>query len=81
MAACVTYALLLAGTAMRLLQYPAAFRPVFYRVGSFMGVPVVLALLLFTVNLLRTMRAKPPVPPARTAPRPGFSSTLPVRQD
>ena len=77
----VTYALLLAGTAMRLFQYPAAFRPVFYRVGSFMGVPVVLALLLFTVNLFRTMRAKPPVPPVRTAPRPGFSSTLPVRQD
>ena len=76
----VTYGLLLGGTAMRLLQYPAAFRPAFYRVGAFMGVPVVLALLLFTVNLFRTMRAKPPVTSGRTASRPAFSSTLPVRE-
>jgi hypothetical protein len=64
----VTYALLLAGTAMRLLQYPAAFHPVFYRVGSFMGVPVVLAILFFTVNLFRTMRSGRGVPQTRTAP-------------
>ena len=75
-----TYALLLAGTAMRLFQYPAAFEPAFYRVGSWMGVPVVLALVLFVVNLARTMR--PPrtrcdaVPAVRAA---GFSSTLPMR--
>ena len=35
---------LLGATAMRLLQYPAAFRPALYQVGSFMGVAVVLAL-------------------------------------
>ncbi len=71
-----TYALLLAGTAMRLLQYPAAFRPVFYEIGSYMGVPVVLGLLLFTFNLFRTMKTGgvPPVPA-----RPAFVSTLPAR--
>ncbi len=76
-----TYALLLAGAGMRLLQYPAAFAPVFYRIGSWMGVPVVLAILLFTFNLLRTMKARAPNPPARPAkPRPpAFVSTLPVR--
>jgi uncharacterized protein involved in response to NO len=78
----VTYGLVLAGTAMRLLQYPAAFRPVFYRIGSYMGVLIVLALVLFTFNLIRTMRGAPtptPLeakPPSR--PRPGFASTLPV---
>jgi hypothetical protein len=66
---------------MRLLQYPAAFRPAFYRVGAFMGVPVVLALLLFTVNLFRTMRSKPPAAPGRTPSRTAFSSTLPVREN
>jgi hypothetical protein len=71
-----TYGLLLAGVAMRLLQYPAAFRPVFYEIGSWMGVPVVLALLLFTFNLFRTMRAGGP-PPAPA--RPAFLSTLPTR--
>jgi uncharacterized protein involved in response to NO len=50
-----TYALIVLGAALRLLQYPAAFNPVFYRIGAFMGVPVVLALLLFVFNLLRTM--------------------------
>ena len=71
-----TYGLLLAGAAMRLLQYPAAFRPVFYEIGSWMGVPVVLALVLFTFNLFRTMRAggAPPAPA-----RPAFLSTLPTR--
>jgi uncharacterized protein involved in response to NO len=72
----ITYALLIGGTAMRLLQYPAAFRPVYYRVGSYMGVPVVLALVLFTVNLFRTMR--PPRPRARESD-PKFVSSLPVR--
>ncbi len=72
----VTYGLLLGATAMRLLQYPAAFHPVFYRAGSYMGVLVVLALLLFTFNLFRTMRGgRSPSPAAAQA----FSSKLPVR--
>ncbi len=77
----VTYALLLAGAGMRLLQYPAAFHPLFYRIGSWMGVPVVLAILLFTFNLMRTMKAVRPNPPARPVKprRPAFVSTLPVR--
>jgi hypothetical protein len=77
----VTYALLLAGAGMRLLQYPAAFEPLFYRIGSWMGVPVVLAILLFAFNLVRTMKAGSPNPPARPGkPRPpAFVSTLPVR--
>jgi hypothetical protein len=63
---------------MRLLQYPAAFRPVFYEIGSWMGVPVVLALVLFMFNLFRTMRAREkPRPPVRR--KPSFQSTLPVR--
>jgi uncharacterized protein involved in response to NO len=57
-----TYALLVAGAAMRLLQYPAAFRPVFYEIGSYMGIPVVLALVFFSVNLVRTVRARPAAP-------------------
>jgi len=72
----VTYALLLTGTAMRLLQYPAAFHPVFYRAGAYMGIPVVLALLFFTFNLVRTMRGGRRPQPA-TAP--SFASTLPAR--
>ena len=74
-----TYALLTLGVAMRLLQYPAAFHPVLYQVGSWMGIPVVLALCLYLFNLVRTMRA--PARPAPTAPatRPAFASTLPVR--
>jgi uncharacterized protein involved in response to NO len=71
-----TYALLLTGAAMRLLQYPAAFQPVFYRVGSYMGIPVALALLFFTFNLLRTMRGGRPPQPA-TAP--SFTATLPAK--
>jgi uncharacterized protein involved in response to NO len=77
----VTYGLLLGGVAMRLLQYPAAFRPVFYEIGSSMGIPVVLALLLFTFNLLRTMRGKPPARPDVAPPGKrgsSFVSTLPV---
>jgi hypothetical protein len=75
-----TYALLLLGAAMRLLQYPAAFHPVLYQIGSYMGIPVVLALCLYLLNLMRTMRGKPAV--ARPAPAPAgsrFVSTLPVR--
>lgn len=75
-----TYALVLLGAAMRLLQYPAAFRPTFYVIGSYMGIPVVAALVLYLVNLVRTMRGKPEG--RRTAapsPRPAFASTLPVR--
>ncbi|MEO8430671.1 MAG: hypothetical protein ABI592_04110, partial [Acidobacteriota bacterium] len=71
------------GTALRLLQYPAAFRPVFYRIGASMGIPVVLALLFFTFNLMRTMRGVPPAssapPPLKADPAPRFESTLPVR--
>jgi len=72
----VTYGLLLGGVAMRLLQYPAAFRPVFYRIGSYMGIPVVLALVLFTLNLFRTMRGKPSARPRKSVG--SFTSTLPV---
>jgi len=57
--ALASYALLILGTLMRLLQYPAAFRPVFYEIGSYMGIPVVLGLLLFTLNLVQTLRARP----------------------
>jgi len=78
----VTYGLIAAGVALRLLQYPAAFEPLFYRIGSFMGVFVVLALCLFLVNLMKTMRAKPAPSRAVAAPPaipPRFASTLPVR--
>src|SRR5262249_35570143 len=75
-----TYGLLLAATLMRLLQYPAAFSPRFYVIGSYMGIPVVLALILFKLNLFRTMRggrgSKPPTAAALTV---GFASTLPVK--
>jgi uncharacterized protein involved in response to NO len=73
-----TYALLLVGAALRLLQYPAAFRPVFYEIGSYMGIPVVLGLVLYLVNLVRTMRARL-APSTPALGRPGFASTLPVR--
>jgi hypothetical protein len=73
----VTYGLLLGATAMRLLQYPAAFRPVFYRIGSYMGIPVVLALVLFTFNLVRTMRGTQ-APRRRPRKDARFASTLPV---
>ena len=77
----VTYALLLAGAVMRLLQYPRPSSPLFYRIGSLMGVPVVLAILLFDLNLMRTMRARRRNPPARpaTPQTSAFVSTLPVR--
>jgi len=76
----VTYGLLILGATMRLLQYPAAFDPVFYRIGSYMGIPVVLALCLYLFNLIRTMRAKPASGPPRAQPvAPAFVSTLPVR--
>jgi uncharacterized protein involved in response to NO len=74
----VTYALLLAATAMRLLQYPAAFRPVFYEIGSYMGIPVVVALVLFTFNLFRTMRAGKATVPGAGKNVPPFVSNLPV---
>jgi uncharacterized protein involved in response to NO len=70
-----TYALLIGGAAMRLLQYPAAFWPVFYEVGSYMGIPVVLALIAFAVNLARTVRGPGPAAPGR----PVFTPTLPAR--
>jgi uncharacterized protein involved in response to NO len=77
-----TYGLLLLGAAMRLLQYPAAFHPVLYQVGSWMGIPVVLALLLFVFNLMRTIRGggeRAAPKPARPVPASPFASTLPVR--
>ena len=79
-----TYALILAGVALRLLQYPAAFHAKLYEVGSWMGVFVVGGLVLFAVNLVRTMRARPParstLPVATPAPSPArFVSRLPVR--
>ena len=73
-----TYGLLLLGAAMRLLQYPAAFDPLFYRIGSYMGIPVVLALCLYLFNLMRTMRAKPAPaksPAVATPRRAAFAST------
>jgi hypothetical protein len=51
---------------------------VLYQVGSWMGIPVVLALCLYLYNLVRTMRA-PARPAPAGAPRPAFASTLPVR--
>ncbi len=76
-----TYVLILGGVAMRLLQYPAAFHARLYEVGSWMGVLVVAALVLFAVNLVKTMRSKgaPAAPPAASSPRPAFASSLPVR--
>ena len=76
-----TYALLAGGAALRLLQYPAAFQPVFYRAGSYMGILVVLALCLFLVNLVKTMRGTPKrtAAPAVSAAASRFASTLPVR--
>jgi uncharacterized protein involved in response to NO len=77
----VTYGLLLLATGMRLLQYPAAFEPAFYEVGSYMGVPAVLALVLYTLNLFRTMRSSPPASAGRRVPATARAlvSTLPVR--
>jgi uncharacterized protein involved in response to NO len=75
-----SYGLLMLGAAMRLLQYPAAFHPVLYQIGSYMGIPVVLALCLYLWNLMRTMRGKPAATlPAAPPARPAFASTLPVR--
>ncbi len=75
-----TYGLLTFGAAMRLLQYPAAFHPILYQIGSYMGIPVVLALCLYLFNLMRTMRGKPAATlPAMPPARPAFASTLPVR--
>jgi uncharacterized protein involved in response to NO len=75
-----TYALLFLGAAMRLLQYPAAFHPVLYQIGSYMGIPVVLGLCLYLFNLMRTMLAKPAGRrPAASPARPAFVSTLPMR--
>lgn len=79
----LTYALLVLGAALRLLQYPAAFHPILYQIGSYMGIPVVLALCLYLFNLTRTMRGKPTaaggLPVAGAPARPAFASTLPVR--
>jgi hypothetical protein len=75
-----TYALILGGVAMRLLQYPAAFHAKLYEAGSWMGVLVVAGLVLFTVNLVKTMRSS--VVPSAGAPvvaRAAFVSRLPVR--
>ena len=78
-----TYGLLVLGATMRLLQYPAAFHPVFYRIGSYMGIPVVLALCLYLFNLMRTMRAKPAAfqprgpPPTPPPSRPARYATPP----
>ena len=77
-----TYALILAGVAMRLLQYPAAFHATLYEAGAWMGVAVVTALILFTVNLVKTMRAKPSAGTTRSSaaePPARFVSSLPVR--
>ena len=45
-----------------------------------MGIPVVLALVLYVVNLARTMRGRPASAPEARRPAPAaFASTLPVR--
>jgi hypothetical protein len=59
-----TWALIALGVVMRLLQYPAAYKPVLYVIGSYMGVPVVIALILFTVNLVKTVKSAPSPLPA-----------------
>lgn len=64
-----TFGLVALGVALRLLQYPAAWKPALYVVGSYMGVPVVLGLVLFAINLRMTMR------PRREKERPGPSRT------
>jgi hypothetical protein len=74
-----TYGLILGGVAMRLLQYPAAFHAKLYEAGSWMGVLVVAGLVLFTVNLVKTMRSKVVPSAAPAAPRSAFVSRLPVR--
>ncbi|MEO6325479.1 MAG: DUF542 domain-containing protein [Thermoanaerobaculia bacterium] len=80
-----TYALMVVGVLMRLLQYPAAYHPVLYQVGSYMGIPVVIALILFTVNMMKTVRPRQvAVAPANrstapTVPAQAFVSTLPSR--
>jgi hypothetical protein len=74
--------LILGGVAMRLLQYPAAFHARLYEVGSWMGVLVVAALVLFAFNLVKTMKSSisPPAPAAAAKPAaPAFVSTLPAR--
>lgn len=58
-AARASWILVASGAALRLLQYPGAFWPEWYRVGSVMGVPVVAGLLLFALNLERTTRRQP----------------------
>jgi hypothetical protein len=74
-----TYALILGGVAMRLLQYPAAFHAKLYEAGSWMGVLVVAGLVLFTVNLVKTMRSSVVPAAAPVVPRAAFVSRLPVR--
>ncbi|HET7452347.1 MAG TPA: DUF542 domain-containing protein [Thermoanaerobaculia bacterium] len=76
-----TYGLILAGVAMRLLQYPAAFHAKLYEIGAWMGVLVVAALVLFTVNLVKTMRSQPPSvrQPAASESSARFVSSLPAR--
>ena len=85
----VTYALIVLGVLMRLLQYPAAYHPVLYQIGSTMGIPVVLGLIFFTVNIMKTVRTsrsnvtplkpvKPGAPVIPVLPL-AFTSTLPVR--
>jgi hypothetical protein len=61
----LTIGLLVLGAAMRLLEYPAALRPSLYGIGSYMGIPVVVALVLFMRNLKRTA-ARPAPAPTRT---------------
>jgi len=73
-----TYGLLLGGVALRLLQYPAAFRPVFYVIASYMGVPVVIAIALFAFNLVQTIRSAPSAATSSRPASPSRGNLLPV---
>ncbi len=59
LAARTSWMLVACGAGLRLFQYPGAFWPSWYRAGSVMGVPVVAGLVLFALNLARTMRPQP----------------------
>lgn len=76
-----SWSLILAGVALRLLQYPAAFRPDLYKAATYSGVPIVLGLALFALNVVKTLRGTSPAPapvPMRR-PEPILLPSLPTR--
>ncbi len=70
----LTYGLLAAATLLRLLQLPAAYRPGFYLVASWMGIPGVAALVLYTINMMKTVKTERPKP----AGEPSRGLALPI---